>query len=497
LTVAQAPTFLESVLIAAEPCGWTLLRCLPVVVLTLLLASPISATLRAMSKGRAHHLAWCLLLVPLLTPAILVGYAYADFALTLVHHPFWNTVWYLCLMTMRLTPLAVLVLLYAPPVPLGDKAKHLAVITRRLSGSTVGINRWTSRIRLWWQGPTRNRVVAGTHVFLLAFQEFEISSLMGIQPASWAEWLFDKQAVKPPLSESLIWSLPPLVIQLIVLAPLLWMVLSGRPARTQHMPKVAKVSMRSANGSWIYLLIAAAAGSFAPLVIVGLQSVGGFSSASSLRVALDSVLATTVFAAASAVLVFFVCAALVHAPGPMGPIKRAVTLGFCMPGLLGSLIVGLVILALFQNIPGPGYDTPLPLLTGLAVWLAPIAMLLTALAARQRAPKAIHAASKLAGAPAPEVRQTGRMIRWQLRGKRHMWVVLILFLLAFFDLGAAALLSPVGMTPASPVLYNLMHYGQNSVMSASVLLVVAAPAAILAAAQSGGWLVERLWSPHG
>ena len=120
-----------------------------------------------------------------------------------------------------------------------------------------------------------------------------------------------------------------------------------------------------------------------------------------------------------------------------------------------------------------------------------------ALSGRTRAGKAIHAATKLQAAPATQVRQTGWKIRWHLRGRRQMWIVSILFLLAFFDLSAAALLSPVGMTPASPVLYNLMHYGQNSVMSASVLLVVAAPAMVLIAAQGGGWLAQRLWSPHG
>ncbi len=57
----------------------------------------------------------------------------------------------------------------------------------------------------WIAGPGRVAIGAFVVVFLLAFQEFEIASLMGIttgdahSPVSWTVWLFDQHAGGLPL----------------------------------------------------------------------------------------------------------------------------------------------------------------------------------------------------------------------------------------------------------------------------------------------------------
>jgi ABC-type Fe3+ transport system permease subunit len=499
-------TFIESLVVASKPCMWTFLRSAVVAGAALWIGQQIKQSLSTWQDARLRRIAWTMLLLPILTPAILVGYAYSDFALSMVHHPVLNTLCYLAIMTARLTPLVVLVLYFAPPAPLSAQALHCASLAQRSSVAGIELKRFWMRAGLWWRGPWRNRIAALSLAFLLAFQEFEISSQMGVKFSSWTEKLFDLQAVSPTLSKSLTWALPPLLIQLLVLAPLLWVVLAQRATGVDKNPSAPKPSASKAtmNGlsprgifSWLYLSVSVIGASLGPFAIVGAQSVGGWSKRGALLVVTDSIIAAAIFASAGSVLAFLICWQLLGSAGSglgVSPLKRLIVLGLCVPGLLGSLLVGLGILAIFTLIPG--YDTPLPLLLGLMVWLLPAAMLLMAVAGRLKNQPAVHTAKKLQTAPAAQVRRAGQKIQWHLVGQRRTWVILILFLLAYFELSASAILSPVGMTPVAPVLYNLMHNGQNAVMSASVILAVALSAMILFIAHSGGWLVQRLWSPH-
>ena len=57
---------------------------------------------------------WALVLAPYLTPPLLVGYAYSNFSLSLVHHPTLNALWYATLLVLRLAPVAALTLMFAP-----------------------------------------------------------------------------------------------------------------------------------------------------------------------------------------------------------------------------------------------------------------------------------------------------------------------------------------------------------------------------------------------
>ena len=151
-------------------------------------------------------------------------------------------------------------------------------------------------------------------------------------------------------------------------------------------------------------------------------------------------------------------------------------MGLAGPGLLGALLLSLGLLAVFQ-LPGfrAVYDTPLPLLTALALVLLPAALLLRLLRLWTRSGAALH----LAGL-------TGdRRLRWQLDGRKSYWAGVLLFCGAYFDLTTSALLAPPGMTTVAVRVFNLMHYGRTPALSAMLCAAVAVPAAGAFAAAAG------------
>ena len=92
----------------------TLLRSLIVGVLAVVAARLVGALLadRELPVRRA---AWILLLAPYLTPVLLTGYAYASFSLSLIHHPALNDIFYSTLLWWKFTPIAAIILHFAPP----------------------------------------------------------------------------------------------------------------------------------------------------------------------------------------------------------------------------------------------------------------------------------------------------------------------------------------------------------------------------------------------
>ena len=142
-----------------------------------------------------------------------------------------------------------------------------------------------------------------------------------------------------------------------------------------------------------------------------------------------------------------------------------------IPGLLGSLIVSLLVLALFQTpLLRPAYDTPLPLLLALTIILLPLALLLDALLHMRRMSPMRHIARQLGS----------RRLAWELDLQPRLAAFALLFCWAYFDFTASSILAPTGLTPVFVRLHNLAHYGQTAALSAMLLAAVLAPAAVLA-----------------
>jgi len=176
--------------------------------LALVFAPPL-ARLLAHSHGRRRTLAWALLLAPLLTPALLVSYAYSHLALWLMGTPGATSVLYFAALTLKLVPVAALILHFVPPTISSEAVRCHALLAQSRW------EHWTFRLCAAGRAPW----MAGGLVFLFAFTDFELASLWSLK--TWTVALFDAQAGGLALGASLRLAAPPLGIEVAVLALIL------------------------------------------------------------------------------------------------------------------------------------------------------------------------------------------------------------------------------------------------------------------------------------
>ena len=138
--------------------GWTLLRTTLIAVVVVVSAGPIALWFKTARCGWRRKLAAALVLAPLPTPGVVVGYAYSAFELSLVRHPWANEGRYAALLAMLLLPVAVGVLYFSPRPAVSASAQYC----RRLLPATCLIAR--GRIGAGWSfamhGPLRAKLMA-------------------------------------------------------------------------------------------------------------------------------------------------------------------------------------------------------------------------------------------------------------------------------------------------------------------------------------------------
>ena len=458
-------------------------RALAIAGLALVLAPPL-ARLLAHTHGRRRTLAWALLLAPLLTPALLVSYAYSHLALRLMAVSGAASALYFAALTLKLVPVAALILHFVPPAISREAVRCHALLARSRR------ERWIFQLR----GAGRAPWMAGGLVFLFAFTDFELASLWSLK--TWTVALFDAQAGGLALGASLRLAALPLTIEIAVLALILRTpALSIVPPGAGTTPgRIARLALLS------YLGGAALLACGWPLVFVTAQAVTGFRAVAENFVLANDLAASLAFAAAAALCAWLLSgvartppsAAVRRTPRPpndgrgrpsdnRGRGVRATLLA--LPGLLGALLLSLALLAAFQ-LPAlhPAYDTPLPLLLALTLLLLPFALPLRSLLDASRHSPALHLA-RLAGSSA---------LVWRLDTRRRWLAAFLLFCWAYFDFTAGSILAPVGLTPVFVRLHNLAHYGQTAVLSAMFLAAFAAPVAVLLlTAPAARWYARR------
>ena len=433
-------------------------RSLAIACLALVLA-PLLARLLAHTHGRQRTLAWALLLAPLLTPALLVSYAYSHLALRLMPVPGAIAALYFAALTLKLVPVAALILHFVPPA-ISPEALHAHALLARSRWE-----RWTFHLRAAGRAPW----MAGGLVFLFAFTDFELASLWSLK--TWTVALFDAQAGGLALGESLRLAALPLGIEAAVLALIL-----RAPVLSVAKASGGKPPGRSARFALLaYLCCAALLACGWPLLRVAAQAVSGFRTVAESFVLADDVLASLAFAAGSALGAWLLAAWLAK--------RRHAALALALPGLLGALLLALFVLTAFQfPLLHPAYDTPLPLLLALTILLLPFALPLRWLLDAARHSPSLHLA-RLAGSAA---------LIWRLDTRRRWLAVFLLFCWAYFDFTAGSILAPVGLTPVFVHLHNLAHYGQTAVLSAMFLAAFAAPVAVLLlTAPAARWYARR------
>lgn len=483
----------------------TLLRSLIVGMLAVA-AAWLVQTVLADPRRPVRRAAWILLLAPYFTPVLLTGYGYASFSLSLIHHPAINTIFYSALLWWKFTPIAA-VILYFTPSPISAEAIHC----RRLAWSEAStplqfatppdvrtVKRrerrappariLVSQIEFWpfliRAGCARGTVAAFAIVFLCAFAEFEMASLMVVK--SWTVALFDAHAGGLALTESLRRMSGPLLCETAAIAAAF--VVLGRQ---QIIPNRRLASSQPGQWlGWCHLSIASIFVLLIPAAMVLWGTIRGFGLLMENFVLSREILASLFFAAGAGALAGLAASGLGAAARSRGigsPFCKMILVAGVFAGLLGPLVLSLAVLAAVQ-LPGliSLRDTPVPLVFTLGLVLLPMALVLKRVLELTGHRTAWHLTTLLQKSPAV------RELVWRLNTSGKFRAMALLFVWAYWDLTASSILAPIGMPPVTVRLYNLMHYGQIAALSAMTCAAFAAPILILLL----GLGTRRWWAPQ-
>ncbi|HEY2083707.1 MAG TPA: hypothetical protein VGI88_13065 [Verrucomicrobiae bacterium] len=464
----------------------TLLRSLIIASLAVALARPLCALL-ADRGAPARRFAWILLLAPYFTPVLLTGYAYANFSLSLIHHPSINTLFYAALLCWKFTPVAA-VILYFSPAPISAEAIHCRRLMQNDAAAArsdltllAKLNHWRFLLRA---GCARDPIAAFAVVFLCTFGEMEMASLMVVK--SWTVALFDANAGGLALSESLRRMLGPLLCEAAAVATAVFVLGRNRAHPAPRTPGGGRAHWFA----WTYLAIAFVFVLLIPAAMVLWGTIRGFKLLLENFVLGREIISSLLFAAGATLLagaMVFWLSRFARGRGFGSVIGKAILLVAVCLGLLGPLVLSLAVLAAVQM---PGLlslrDTPVPLVLTLGLVLLPLALVLKRVLELTGYQSGLHLAALM------QKSRAARDLTWRLSTSGKFWAVVLLFIWAYWDLTASAILAPIGMTPVTVRLYNMMHYGQIAVLSAMTCATFAAPILICVLALG----TRRWWAPR-
>lgn len=389
-------------------------------------------------------LAWILLVLPFLIPALLITYAGASF---ITASDWWSRcAIYVCFQIVRAIPVAALVLEVFPVA-----SSPVAFRCHRL----MATGRNTLDIRALGHGPW----IAGVAVFCVAFSDFEMASLWNLK--TWTVRLFDAHAGGLVLSESLRMALAPLAVQALMIALLWRLVRSASGTKLVGEDQTHEERAEPTHARWCCLVLLCAIGALLPAANVAWESARGLPELLRHATLVRDLNFTGLCAAASITLAW--SALCLH---------RAFLGVLVACGLCGGLLVALLMIALFQIVPG-GHSlgaTPLPMLMGLAILHIPLAALLTVFIETRKEAEAVHMARQYSAS----------RVLWVLNHSSRVGIVFVLFASAFAEFALSSVLSPPGFMPVYARLHNLAHYGRGPVLSAMLLVSALAPATVAA-----------------
>ncbi len=464
----------------AEACGWTLLRSALIAVCAVPVCFALSRLLSA-ARGRMQTLLWAVLLTLFFTPDLVIGYAYYNFSLSLIHHPRWNELFYALLLFFKVLPAGTAIVYFAPPPPISPQA----LFCRRLAipASQSALSRLATLLEYSLRGSWRAVLPAGLLMFLLAFQEIDLVSLLNA--TSWTVWLFDQQAQGLPLSQTLQNALLPTLCQVAVIAMVLPILLKSRAAGG-----IQRTAAGTARG-WIFgllcglLLIGTLLVCIVPFQIVFKGTVEGWAVLVRNPRLFREITAGIAMALAASIATYAVSGWLVRAPQrtQFGWCRTTTAVVLSLPGFCGALTIGLTVLSLFQSrFLNRWYDTPLPWFAALVLFLLPRAILLRLLEAAARRRESLFLAETLSrSSPSRAGRAAAGRLLWQLKYRGRFWSIVFLSWWAYLDPTLPSLLRPSGLDPAPMRLYNFMHYGQAGGLSAMLVVTLLAPIALIVA----------------
>lgn len=473
----------------AAACGWTLARTVVLCLLAWPVIVGIERWLRALPDVR-RPAAFALLLLPFLVPELVVGYTYRNTALAA---PRWAEGICAGLLWIRIIPVGVIALLASPPAFIGDSAIYCRWMIFR--SNPWSPYEWWQLARCYRLGPFRRALAPFSLMSLVAFQEFELAALL--QTASWTDWFIAAQRVGLERNEMIRRAVLPVVLQLPLLAAaLIGIARINRSSFEQN--EIASLGMTRSSQFCVglYLAFALVCGGLIPFCVMGWNLPSGLMLLFR-QPAQWSGLFREIFIALS----ISVCAGMTTwlvggswlSPRPATVPISLVRQALILPGLIGSLLLSLSTVVLFQQ-PWirPLYDTPIPWALALIVWLLPRAVLLRVWVGVMTRTASVHVAqillepARATGLQPEQASKTGSQVTvparrrpvallFRLRDQPQILAMGILCYWAYLDLSTAYLLAPSGTNSGLVRLYNFMHFGRSAALSAESFLFFGIP----------------------
>ena len=396
--------------------------------------------LRSLS-GTARRFLLAASVLAYFTPSMLAGYSLLPFVVGWPPGSIGRELFYGAFLTIRLAPVALLCLWLMKAGPEGA-ARH----TGRLAGC-AGF-RW--RLREAGGAPW----MALSLTFLLAFQEFDLATSWGIR--SWTVQVYDAQIGGFAITDTLPMVALPLAIQALVI---LGMFVAFRSAALSGIaPPSPSNRPSSKSAAFTFGVLPPLLFVVIPAVVLLRLSGDGFAAFFQRPTMVKEILHSVISGAIASI----------SAWAGSGLLRGAASIPFLALGLLGPLLIGLLFVSGLSSFPVLA-ETVLPWVVALTLSLLPVAFLLRVLFETPRDGAALYSA-RLCGT---------RQIAWHLQHLRSTAALLLLFCAAYADFTIGGLLAPPQFATIFSRVFNLMHYGQSSILSVTVFVAVLTPLAAM------------------
>jgi len=407
------------------------------------------------------------ILIPLFlcffVPPVAVGYGYTTLSYQLIQYPQLHEYLYIAIMVSRLVGPAVMLLCFLP-VSTSRESTHCFFLSLGTMFSFRYV-KYCIHAYLW------RYAFIFTLLFLFAFNEFELASMMNIE--DWSVSLFDAHAQGVEVFSALKLHFLPFTVQLAVIALLIFILEPLR--RSEPLPVYSSdkkiyrsYSFRFISIIFIFLVCIFISFLFPGFMILKSALRGGSEIFHSLWM-FKEIMNSLLFAAFATLGGFFLVALLKR----VGCFKHKTTLLLIFfPLLVGILPLSLMILELFQlPLVNVLYNSPVPLIIALVLWGVPFIIILQILPALFGNSEAVHSAELML----PFSGKAASELLWKLKFSKTAWIFFLVFTLIYFNFTAATILAPIEMTTITERFYNLMHYGESEKLSATVCITMIIP----------------------
>lgn len=435
---------------------------------------------------------------PLFVPDLLVGFTYRITATRLSSNVLATELLYAGLLLFRVVALQVVVRRLLEGSSVGPQSLHSWKLLR---GSMEATQWRLGLFRLLMTGPWRVLGIAWLGGALLCFQDFETAALVQVDshPGSWSVWLFDARKSNEVFSRILMFATWPLSAQLVLLAGVLLLIKRGSASLKANAKNADGLGVLRSSAVWCFLAVSVWAVVLWPFVSGGKEFAVGIASLAEQGTLLSyfgQVATSYAFCVLAAVASLWAAVSLQNTGA------RWWTLAALLPGLSGSLVLSLLLVAIVQ-LPSLNFirDTWWPMVSGQTLWLLPRAWLLVWLLRSSVSNESLHGARLLLPSAERERRVVGAQLLWRLQGVRWLMAAAVLSHWAFWDVAVVSALRPVGFEPIVCRLYAEMHYDHTDTLMALTVMSVAFPVlSFVVAAAIGQWLAGRsfvrLWGRH-